>query len=52
MAPATAPITLAQVNASVGYRRIPTLAVSVLLLGLFVFLGNNVQGAVWRFGPG
>ncbi|HNP56112.1 MAG TPA: PDZ domain-containing protein [Gordonia sp. (in: high G+C Gram-positive bacteria)] len=39
-------------NASVGYRRILTLAVSVLLLGLFVFLGNNVQVPYVALGPG
>ena len=52
MAPPYRPITLAQVNASVGYRRILTLAVSVLLLGLFVFLGNNVQVPYVALGPG
>ncbi len=39
-------------NASVGYRRIVTLAVSALLLAMFVYLGNSVQVPYVALGPG
>ena len=39
-------------NASVGYRRILTLVVSAVLLGLFVYLGNFVQVPYVAMGPG
>jgi len=52
MVPPYRPITLAQVNASVDYRRILTLAVTVLLLGGLVYLGNFVQVPYVAMGPG
>ncbi|MFT4200393.1 MAG: PDZ domain-containing protein [Gordonia sp. (in: high G+C Gram-positive bacteria)] len=39
-------------NASVDYRRIVTLAVTVALLGLFVYLGTSVQVPYVALGPG
>ncbi|WP_245548398.1 YlbL family protein [Gordonia araii] len=39
-------------NASVSYRRILTLAVSAVLLALFVYLGLTVQAPYVAFGPG